>query len=275
MTFEKRRMAFGNRLRHLREESGLTGKQLAEQLGWPPSKVSKIENGRQTPTDSDLTLWCRATGAAEPVAAELHDTLLDLRLEQTTRRSRAARRHDRRRYLPPESTARRIRVVDVGVVPGLVQIPAYARQVLALHDELQGIDQDIEQVVAARIASQTVLYDTTRSIEVLVAEAALRYPVVPPDVMVAQLDRLMSLIGLRSLRLGVLPLDHRMPWMPLHGYWIVDETVLVENVTADVHITDPDEVAVYDALTDRFWEVAVEGDEARVLLARIAADHTG
>jgi hypothetical protein len=65
-----------------------------------------------------------------------------------------------------------------------------------------------------------------------------------------------------------------MPWMPMHGFWILDDQVLVENITAEIRVTDPEEVAIYAALTDQLWQVAAEGDEARDLLDRITADLT-
>ncbi|WP_390624202.1 helix-turn-helix domain-containing protein [Fodinicola feengrottensis] len=41
------RNALGKRLRELRQAAGVNGRQLAESLSWPPSKISKLENGRQ------------------------------------------------------------------------------------------------------------------------------------------------------------------------------------------------------------------------------------
>ena len=55
------RKALGKRLRELRRAAGLTGRQLADALSWPPSKVSKLENGRQTPSDDDVRAWTRTT----------------------------------------------------------------------------------------------------------------------------------------------------------------------------------------------------------------------
>ncbi|MCI2419192.1 hypothetical protein MOQ72_17235 [Saccharopolyspora sp. K220] len=46
--------------------------------------------------------------------------------------------------------------------------------------------------------------------------------------------------------------------------------MLVENITAELRITDPDQVGIYRKLTDRLWSVAAEGDEARAILARAA-----
>lgn len=58
------RDALGRRLRELRTIAGLSGRALAEALSWPPSKVSKLENAKQTPTDDDIRNWTRATDAA-------------------------------------------------------------------------------------------------------------------------------------------------------------------------------------------------------------------
>lgn len=55
------RSELGARLRELRCVVGLTGLQLADALAWPASKVSKIEDGRQIPTDDDVRAWTAAT----------------------------------------------------------------------------------------------------------------------------------------------------------------------------------------------------------------------
>ena len=69
------RTALGKRLRELRSSAGISGRRLAESLSWPPSKVSKLENGRQTPTDDDIRDWARVTGSVaetEALLASLH-----------------------------------------------------------------------------------------------------------------------------------------------------------------------------------------------------------
>lgn len=69
------RDALGKRLRALRTAAGLSGRTLAESLSWPPSKVSKLENGKQTPTDDDIREWTGATDSeaeAEALLASLH-----------------------------------------------------------------------------------------------------------------------------------------------------------------------------------------------------------
>ncbi|HEX7303742.1 helix-turn-helix transcriptional regulator, partial [Lentzea sp.] len=53
----------GDELRRLRESgTGLTGRALAVQLGWDPSKVSNIEHGRARASEIDLVQYLTLCG---------------------------------------------------------------------------------------------------------------------------------------------------------------------------------------------------------------------
>ncbi|HET9655483.1 MAG TPA: helix-turn-helix transcriptional regulator [Kineosporiaceae bacterium] len=52
--------ALGHRLREIREDAGLSQRDMATTLGWHSSELSKIEHGKQTPTTTDITAWCTA-----------------------------------------------------------------------------------------------------------------------------------------------------------------------------------------------------------------------
>ena len=78
------RTGFGIRLRQLREEAELSGKELAERLGWPASKVSRLENGRQTASADDVRAWATALSAPTELRDELVSDLRSLRVEYAT-----------------------------------------------------------------------------------------------------------------------------------------------------------------------------------------------
>lgn len=273
-SFQARRMEFADKLSGLRERAGFTGKQFAVQLGWSNSKVSKIETGKQTPSDQELTDWLNALGVREEAARELHAELREVRIQQIAwrRQLRTGHRARQEQDARSEQDANVIRAVDIAAVPGLLQTPDYARAIFASQADLLEVPDDVEASVRARMERQRILYEPNRTLEILVAEAALRHPICPAPVMLAQLDRLLSALGLPGVRIGVLPLDQQLPHVPWHGYWIVDDEVFVELVSSEVRVTDQAEVAIYHRLTDRLWSVAVEGDAARTLLARVAAD---
>lgn len=274
MDFEARRAAFGARLRELRERQGLTGRDAARALDWRQSKVSKLETGKQTADDSDVLAWCDLVGASESVD-ELLAELADLRIHQIAwrRQLRAGHRDKQARQAARHRDAHRIRAVDITSVTGLVQTPGYARQIFATQAELFDVPRDLDAAVQARVERQQILYDTSKQIEILIAEAALRHPIAPPAEMAAQIDRLQSLLGLPHIRFGLLPQQRQLPHVPAHGYWIVDDHVEIENISSEGQVDDPDQVAIYHRLTDALWTVAVDGDDARALLLRLARDY--
>ena len=269
---ERRRLALGDRLRELRLASGLSGKRLAERVGWAASKVSRIENARQAVSDSDVQIWCETTGAPESVAAALRDQLRNLRLDEASgqRHGRSAQRSGPTDTGDLEQTARTIRVFELSVVPALVQTAEYARYVLLAAAEWSNASIDIELAVQARMELQRVLYAPGKDIVITLSEAALRLPICPREVLGAQIDRLLALQGLPGVRFGVIPLDRRLPAQPMHGFWIVDDAVLIKTMTGEIVTRQTQDLAVYHRLAEALASVALAGNQARALLGRIA-----
>src|SRR5437870_999648 len=118
------RRALGLRLRELRRQAGLTGSRLAASLSWPASKVSKLENGRQTPTDDDILAWTGATGAsaeAEALLASLHT--LETQHAEWQRVLRMGLRAHQHELVDLEGRTKLLRAFEAMVVPGLLQTP--------------------------------------------------------------------------------------------------------------------------------------------------------
>src|SRR5258707_12386574 len=64
---KEQKKALGARMREVRREADLTAGALAQRPGQHYTRVSKIENGTQVPTDADIRLWCTACGADDQV----------------------------------------------------------------------------------------------------------------------------------------------------------------------------------------------------------------
>ena len=86
-----------------------------------------------------------------------------------------------------------------------------------------------------------------------------------------QLDRLGTLSGMTHIRLGIIPLDAVIPTVTMHGYTIHDDTVIVEINHTEVVTDDRDDLALYRTITERLWDVALEGEAAQALVMRLAA----
>jgi transcriptional regulator with XRE-family HTH domain len=65
------RQQLGRALRDLRHSAGITGTQLAAQLGISHSTVSRLETGQQIPSLAEVETWARTLGADEAAVAGL------------------------------------------------------------------------------------------------------------------------------------------------------------------------------------------------------------
>ena len=269
--------SLAERLKNLRQAAGLTGRELARRLGTGQPKISKIESGKQNPSEDDVRRWAEATGHREQI-----ESLLTHHVESQARYQRAK---DRLRARGPAGIQQdidqfvrqgsRIRDFEIMIIPGLVQTPDYIRHMARQISRLHRTDPDkIEDVVAARIRRQEVLYDTSKSFEFVITQAALDYPPCPAEVMAGQIDRLASLAGMGHITLGIIPAGIVMAATPMVGFLIVDDTTVLETLTSSITLTG-DESARYAEIFGILSGQAVTGDEARQMLTAAAARLTG
>ena len=270
--FYQARAEFGARLRRLREEAGLNGKQLAAQLGWAASKISRIETGKQTATPEDVTAWAEVTGTDQALIDDLLADLRTVRFEYATwtRQFRAGTAARQRVSVEIEGTATTMRALETTVIPGLLQTADYARHVLGTMVAMRDVPDDVAEGVRLRMRRQEVLYDPDKHFRFLLTEAALRTRTCPPTALRGQLDRLLALAGVDTVDLAVLPFDLKLPVVPSHGFWIFDEDiVLIETLSAELTLRDSDEVALYDRIFGMLSNVAIRGDELAVFLREL------
>ena len=268
------RRALGLRLRELRRQAGLTGSRLAASLSWPASKVSKLENGRQTPTDDDIVAWTGATGAsaeAEALLASLHT--LETQHAEWRRVLQRGLSPVQRELADFEEKTKLFRVVEVTAVPGLLQTAEYARACFEESVRTHGIPNDVDDAVRARLRRQDVLYRPDKRFHFVLTEAALRVRMCPDDAMLAQLERLVALSALRNVELGIIGFEARYVISPRHGFWIFDEDLVsVETHSAGLHLAQPQEIELYGRVFDQLAAVASYGSEARAILLRVIDD---
>lgn len=270
--------SLAERLLRLRRDAGLTGEQLAQQLVWGERtgrpKVSKIENGRQLPSADDIQAWAQATGHPEQA-----NELLDLRADMLTVHTRWRQRlkggdtavqqeRDQR-----TQAATRIRNAETVLIPGLLQTARYARSIITQASGLYGIT-DTDAAVQARMQRQHVLYDTSKTFEFVTTEAALRLLPCPPQVMLGQLDRLLSL-GMDHVLLGIIPFGIELPIAPYNSFLLLDDDLTVETLTGRDEENAGDEAAMYHRIFDMLIGEACTGDEARRLVMSAAEQLRG
>jgi transcriptional regulator with XRE-family HTH domain len=263
------REALGIRLRDLRKDARLSGRELANLANWHYTKVSKIEHGITMPSDDDLESWCRVCGA-ESELPELIATARNIERSyvELKRLYRAGRAHHQREILEGEATTRLFRSFQIFVVPGLIQTPEYATVMLREGARFLETPPDIEQTLALRMERQRILYSGDRLFHFVLCEPVLTAGIAPPEVMLGQLDRLMTISSLSRIRIGVIPPGARFPYPPTSAFWIYDEReVQTETFSAQISITRPQEIAMYVKVFAVYAETAVYGPEAKRLIA--------
>lgn len=264
-----------DRLRQLRQQAGLNGKSLAAAAGWQPSKVSRVENGRQRPTVADIEAWTRACGADPENTAALLALLSDLESfhrdwKLRMRRGQSPVQAD---YNQLVASAALVRHFETAYVPGLLQTPEYAHRVLNEMVDLHGLAvADVEEAVATRLRRQQLIYDHGKNFEFLLAESVLHWMLCPPEIMAAQLDRLQTVVSLPNVRFGIVPFCVQLPVTPQNSFQLYDDIAIVETFIGETVHRGP-EAEAYARAMDRLWSQAVTGTQARRLIVR--AVHPG
>ncbi|MDQ4038321.1 MAG: DUF5753 domain-containing protein [Actinomycetota bacterium] len=252
----------------------MSGRQLAEFLSWPPSKVSKLENGRQTPVDDDIRGWTRATNSeaeAEALLASLHT--LEVQHAEWQRQLKTGLRPHQQEIAELDAKTRLFRAFESTFIPGLLQTAAYAHSRFVQSIAVFKVRNDINEAVQARVQRQEILYRPDKRFHFVLTEAALRYRLCPSEVMLGQLDRLVSLSALPNVKLGVIGFETAYVVAPAHGFWLLDnDRVMVETFSAELNLAQPHERALYGAVFDSLAAVASYSRAARAIINRVIDD---
>ncbi|MGH3585052.1 MAG: helix-turn-helix domain-containing protein [Pseudonocardia sp.] len=266
------REALGASLRELRKDAGLTARQLAVATSQHYTRVSKIENGVQAPTDSDVRAWCRECGADEQVPdlvatlRSVESAYLELRRQSRAGMKRVIGAHTPELY----QRTRHFRIYEHNVVPGLFQTAAYCTAMLSFWVDFLKAPNDIGEAVASRLEKQQVIYRSSKRFAVLLEEQALRTWFGTAEVQIGQLDRLLALMSMPNISIGIIPLMTERSAVGSAGFWIFDdELVALETPTASIEVNRPREIALYGKMFEELQASAVHGSGVRELISAV------
>lgn len=250
----------GATLRTLRESSGLSGKALGRRTQMSQSKISKIENGKASPTAKDIEL---ILGALQPdsVLAERvlrqYDSLdlPDGDFERIIALGVSSRQAE---FLEREANSYMIRSVETAVVPGLLQTPDYSQAIYETF--VPPVTTDIAAAVRTRMTRQEILWDTDRRFEFLIHESALWSMPGSLRTQLAQLDRLIQLSGRPNISIGIITVGVKLPLL-VHAFHVIDEVYAsAETLTAELSVISHRSISVYLQAFRALSDVAVTRD---------------
>ena len=267
---QRARQQLAERLRDLRLDAGLSGRDLSSAAGWHPAKTTRIELAKQAASEADIATWCRVCGADREVPDLIAASrAADSMYVEYRRINRAGMRRMQDSRRPLYERTRLFKAYCPSVVPGWLQAPEYATALLSSITEFRGSLDDVTEAVTARMNRNRIVDSGTHRFALLLEETVLRYRIGGADVMAVQLGRLAEAAALPAVVLGVIPFtaSERPAW-PLEQFTIFDDDrVHVELLSAQVTVTAPSEVALYVRAFERLARLAVYSDAAQVLIS--------
>ncbi|MFI5781615.1 helix-turn-helix domain-containing protein [Nocardia sp. NPDC051570] len=269
------REALGKRLREIRRDAGVTGRELAARAGWHESKVSRIEHGKARPSSADLRAYCLHCNANEQLPdllASLHN--IDSAWLEWRRLLGTGVTRGQQLALHLESETTLIRNYEPQIVPGLLQTAEYAEAKLRRVVEFYRLPDDLDAGVSKRMERQQILYRRDRRFHFLIGETSLYTTVGDNRVMLGQLDRLQTIIGMPRVTIGIIPLMAEA-LVVVESFMMFDNRMVkVEAHTAELTVTQPHEVTLYGRAFNVLAEQSATGDAARGLIRKALETRT-
>jgi transcriptional regulator with XRE-family HTH domain len=199
-----RQRELGKRLRELRNQHSLTVEDVAEKLLCSATKISRLETGARRPSLRDVRDLCSLYEVDESTSAEFM-TLARGAREQGWWTKYEDLKLDP--YIGLEQVATSITTYTMYYFPALVQTKEYASAIIkAIAPKMDsGIHQ---QRVEARLYRQQLLEQDERPrYRVLLDEAVLYHRIGGPDIMTAQLDKVLRLGHDDAATVQIIPFD--------------------------------------------------------------------
>jgi transcriptional regulator with XRE-family HTH domain len=265
------REALGVRLRDLRLDAGLNGRQLAKAAGFSPQKVSRIENGVQNIREPDIRIWAALCGAADQIP-ELIAARRDVAriLREHRREMKAGLLHIQSQGKDLYAATSLLRVYESTAIPGILFTEDFAAASIAVSARLHGRPVDEARPAArAKLERQRLLTEPTgRNTYHFVIEAgALQFGYGGPDVVREQLDFLMAVTRMPHVSFGIIPPTSNRTVLAQECFYIFDEEVVFGDTwLMAVETRRRDQVAFYLKVFDGLRRMAVYGDRARELI---------
>jgi transcriptional regulator with XRE-family HTH domain len=264
-------------LRQLRTERALSLEEVAGRAMFSETKLSRLETGRVGATSRDIRDLCIVYGIT---GADERERLMALAREGKQRAWWQRYDLPYAPYVGLEAEATSISQYDTDLVPGLLQVEAYARAIFESGDpplDPAAIGQRIE----ARIRRQALLtQDDGPLLHCILDESALRRLIGGPAVMRAQLARITETARLPKVTVQVVPLETGAHLGLGSNFTVLDfskpevnDVVYVEGAVGNIYLEGAADLERYRRIFSRLQSIAPGPEGSMALMARIMAAH--
>ncbi|MEU1373668.1 helix-turn-helix transcriptional regulator [Streptomyces triculaminicus] len=271
------RVVLGKRLHDLREKAGLSYEEAGRALDVTHATVRRMEKAEVGLKIPYVEKLLRVYGVLD---AEEVEGFLAL----TREANRPGWWHRFRDVLPEwfsafvslEGEANLIRAYEPHYIPGLLQTEDYARAVLRAGMP-HAREADVERAVTVRRERQSLLTrEKAPLLWVVMDETVLRRPIGGPDVMRAQLDRLVEATDMPNVRLQFMPFaagPHPAMYGPFHIFRFpiqeLPDIAYAENLVGASYFDQRDDVSSFLEALDRMCAQAAPAHTTKAILGGI------
>jgi transcriptional regulator with XRE-family HTH domain len=272
-------------LRRLRERTGLTGEEVAHQLGWSGSKVSRIELHRIGVKRNDVRDLLDLYGVTDTHRNELLALADESKQRNWLEVVTANLAPEHAEYFHAEAEARSIWNWEPQVVPGLLQTPEYARAVIQLWLKMfPGPQKEADRRVEARLVRQQLLTrDPPLELSVVIDESVLHRRFGDRAVMHQQLLRLAEASELPNVSVRIHLLDGADSPLPTAAFSFMqfpqvhdvpmNDIVSVEHLDGSFYIEEEEQTFRYRVAFEYLTGKSLDPAQSRALI-RATADET-
>jgi transcriptional regulator with XRE-family HTH domain len=283
-TIRRRRLAA--ELRRLRHDAGMSIEDVAADLGWQPSKLSRVENRQIGISTADVRKLLDLYKAEDRA---YRDELIDMARRATERGwwqsfGSGVVPTALANLIGLETEARTIRSYEPELVPGLLQTEAYARGIMRAWQPAWTA-ADIDRRVEIRLGRQDVLRQPSSAspqVNCIINEAVLRRNVGGNEVMHEQVEVLAKERDPATVTVQVLPFNagaHPAMTGPFQILTFHDPSDLgvvhLESAMTAITLERPEEIRRYDEIWGSLQARALSPEDSRVMMRSYALRYAG
>ncbi|HYV81278.1 MAG TPA: helix-turn-helix transcriptional regulator [Streptosporangiaceae bacterium] len=252
------RILLGSQLRLLREVKGITREEAGYAIRASGSKISRMELGRVSFKERDVTDLLKLYGVDEDETATLVALAIQANSPGWWHKYGDVLPDWFQVYVGLEEAASLIRLYEVQFVPGLLQTADYARAVVRL-GQPGAAPEEIERRISLRMGRQELLTKPGGPrLWAIVDEAALRRPIGGKEVMRAQLEQLILATEEPQVTLQVMPFRSGGHAAEAGAFTIMrfpepdlPDVVYLEQLTSALYLDKRDDVEKYTEVMER------------------------
>jgi hypothetical protein len=269
------RIMLGAQLRKLREQAGISRDDAGYQIRASGSKISRMELGRVSFRERDVSDLIDFYGVIDPVQREgLLALVREANAAPWWQKYGDAMPDWFAMYVGLEESASLIRGYDAQFVPGLLQTEEYARAVIS-QASTWVTDTELDRRLALRMGRQKMMArENPPRFWSVMDEAVLRRPIGGPEVMRGQLQRLITVAEEPHITLQIMPFRFGGHAAEGGSFTILrfadpemSDIVYMEQLTSALYLDKSDDLDRYAAVMERLSVTASSPEQTREILA--------